>query len=73
MARAAFHAIVHGLVQGVFFRASTRDEAARLGLGGWVRNRDDGTVEVHAVGEENALRTLGRGSSAARGERAWTA
>jgi acylphosphatase len=49
---------VYGIVQGVFFRASTRDEAARLGLGGWVRNRPDGSVEVLAEGDEPALRRL---------------
>lgn len=37
---------VHGLVQGVFFRASTHDAAQRAGVAGWVRNRPDGTVEA---------------------------
>ena len=40
------HLIVRGRVQGVFFRACTRDEAERRGVTGWVRNRHDGTVEV---------------------------
>lgn len=40
------HAIVHGRVQGVYFRDHTRREAQRLGLGGWVRNLPDGTVET---------------------------
>jgi acylphosphatase len=39
-------AVVHGKVQGVFFRDSTREEAARHGVNGWVRNRDDGAVEA---------------------------
>lgn len=49
------HAVVRGLVQGVGFRATTLDEARRLGLGGWVRNRVDGTVEVLAEGSESKL------------------
>jgi len=53
-----FHATVSGLVQGVFFRATTREEARRLGLTGWVRNLPDGRVEVLACGEEQALREL---------------
>ncbi len=44
------HAVVHGRVQGVGFRATTMDEARRLQLAGWVRNRIDGTVEVLAEG-----------------------
>jgi len=44
------HAVVRGSVQGVGFRATTFDEARRLGLAGWVRNRVDGTVEVLAEG-----------------------
>ncbi|MFH1149873.1 MAG: acylphosphatase [Actinomycetota bacterium] len=42
---------VTGRVQGVFFRAETRGEARRLDLGGWVRNRPDGTVEAVFEGE----------------------
>jgi len=49
------HAVVRGLVQGVGFRATTFDEARRLGLAGWVRNRVDGTVEVLAEGAEPKL------------------
>ena len=44
------HAIIHGRVQGVFFRAFTQQNAHRLNLKGWVRNRADGTVEVVAEG-----------------------
>jgi len=52
--------IVSGRVQGVFFRASTRDEAQRLRLTGHARNLDDGSVEVVACGEESALAQLER-------------
>jgi len=45
------HAIVEGKVQGVFFRAYTRDEAERLRLSGWVRNRPDGSVETFISGD----------------------
>ena len=37
--------IIHGDVQGVFFRDSTQSEADRRGVTGWIRNRDDGAVE----------------------------
>lgn len=47
--------VVHGRVQGVFFRAGTRETARRLGLSGWVRNCPDGTVELVACGEETRL------------------
>jgi acylphosphatase len=43
--------IVSGKVQGVFFRASARDEARRLGLSGHAKNLDDGNVEVIVCGE----------------------
>ena len=49
---------ITGLVQGVFFRAHTQDQARRLGLQGWVRNRADGSVEALAEGPEDALRQL---------------
>ena len=49
---------VQGRVQGVFFRASTRDEAVRLNLNGWVRNLPDGRVEVVAEGDRPSLRQL---------------
>lgn len=52
------HAIVFGVVQGVNFRYSTRREAQRLGLVGWVRNLPDGTVEVTAEGARAALEQL---------------
>jgi len=50
--------VVRGRVQGVFFRASTRAEALRLGLDGHARNLPDGSVEVVAAGAAAALREL---------------
>ncbi|WP_419785609.1 acylphosphatase [Pseudodesulfovibrio sp.] len=49
-------AVVHGLVQSVWFRGWTRDAARELGLRGWVRNRRDGSVELAARGEQASLR-----------------
>ena len=49
---------VHGRVQGVFFRAWTVDKARALGVRGWVRNRRDGSVELEAYGEAEAVETL---------------
>ena len=50
--------VVSGLVQGVFFRASTRAEAQRLGIAGVARNLADGRVEVIASGSDAALDAL---------------
>lgn len=47
--------VVSGRVQGVFFRASTRREARRRDVVGWVRNRDDGQVEAHLEGPASAV------------------
>jgi acylphosphatase len=52
------HLRIHGRVQGVFFRVSTREFALGLGLSGWVRNRADGTVEVVAEGPRDAISAL---------------
>lgn len=49
---------VSGVVQGVFFRASTREQALRLGLRGYAKNLADGAVEVLAVGEGDAIDAL---------------
>ena len=51
-------AIVHGRVQGVFFRDTTRRQAAARGVTGWVRNRPDGTVEAVFEGEPDAVDRL---------------
>jgi len=50
--------VVSGRVQGVFYRASCRDEAAARGLSGWVRNAPDGTVEAAFEGPEADVRAL---------------
>jgi acylphosphatase len=52
------HIIVTGSVQGVFFRAGVQSEARKLGLSGWVRNREDGSVELEAEGERGSLESL---------------
>jgi len=52
------HAIVEGRVQGVGFRYFVLDQASALGVTGWVRNRWDGSVEVTAEGERDALDKL---------------
>ena len=49
------HIIVHGLVQGVSFRAWTQHQAQLHGLSGWVRNRRDGTVEALFSGPGNLV------------------
>ena len=56
MAAARF--LVGGKVQGVWFRASTREQALALGLDGFARNLDDGRVEVLAVGDAGAIDAL---------------
>jgi acylphosphatase len=50
--------VIHGLVQGVFFRASTREEALRIGVSGWVRNLPDGTVQALFEGEKKKVEEL---------------
>jgi acylphosphatase len=51
-------AIVSGRVQGVSYRAATCTEARRLGIVGWVRNRDDGSVELEAQGPDDMVAAL---------------
>ncbi|MDH5602712.1 MAG: acylphosphatase [Cyclobacteriaceae bacterium] len=50
--------IVHGKVQGVFFRASTREEAVKLGLTGYVKNNPDGNVIIEVEGEVEVIEQL---------------
>jgi acylphosphatase len=70
MATKRVQVIVRGRVTGVFFRAATQREARRLGVTGWVKNRPDGSIEVVAEGEEDAIKEIiswaHHGPSAAR-------
>lgn len=52
------HVAVSGRVQGVGFRWFVRERARALGLRGWVRNRVDGSVEVFALGDDEAVEQL---------------
>lgn len=54
----AVHAMIRGRVQGVWFRASTMEQAQLLGVAGWVRNTPNGTVEVHMQGDAGAVENL---------------
>jgi acylphosphatase len=53
--RVEAHLKITGLVQGVFFRAHTREVAINHGVRGWVRNREDGSVEALLEGEDSAV------------------
>jgi acylphosphatase len=55
---ASLRATIHGHVQGVFFRASVREQAEKLHLTGFVRNQTDGVVEVGVEGEKQHLEKL---------------
>jgi acylphosphatase len=50
--------VVHGRVQGVFFRDATRRKAESAGLAGWVRNQPDGTVEAVFEGEPERVESM---------------
>ena len=52
------HCVIYGRVQGVGFRQSTQKKAQTLGLGGWVRNCENGSVELVAAGEQVAVQAL---------------
>jgi acylphosphatase len=52
------HVIVQGWVQGVWFRASTKEEADRIGVRGWVRNLPDGSVEAVFEGETKKVEEI---------------
>lgn len=52
--------VIHGHVQGVFFRNSMRREAQKLGVSGWVKNRSDGLVEAVVHGSPAAVDAIVR-------------
>ncbi|MEO7086909.1 MAG: acylphosphatase [Gemmatimonadaceae bacterium] len=52
------HVVVRGRVQGVGFRWFVRGAARSAGLSGWVKNLDDGSVEVAATGDDSAIHAL---------------
>jgi acylphosphatase len=56
--RARLRIVVSGRVQGVFFRGTAAEQARALGLTGYARNLDDGTVEIVAEGSRRALEVL---------------
>lgn len=58
MANKCVQLIIRGRVTGVYFRASAQREAKRLGITGWVRNRNDGSVEIMAEGDEDVIKEL---------------
>jgi len=64
--------VVHGAVQGVFFRVEARDRARSLGVAGWVRNTADGSVEAVLEGEDERVESMvdwcRRGPRGARGD-----
>jgi acylphosphatase len=58
MAKICVRCIVAGRVQGVFYRANARHQAERVGITGWARNLMNGTVEVLACGERDAVESF---------------
>ncbi len=50
--------IISGRVQGVWFRANTKNKAEQLGITGWVRNTDDGKVEALFEGEDDLIKEM---------------
>jgi acylphosphatase len=58
MEQQRLQANISGLVQGVYFRDTTSQQAQALGVAGWVRNQPDGSVEVLAEGPRPQLETL---------------
>ncbi|MCR4299511.1 MAG: acylphosphatase [Gallionella sp.] len=73
MPKKTLRLVIHGRVQGVFFRDSMRREAQNLSVAGWVRNRSDGTVEAAVQGDpagvDAIVRWARRGPERAQVER----
>ena len=49
------HLLIKGEVQGVFYRATAREEAGELNITGWIKNRNNGDVEAMATGDQQSL------------------
>lgn len=60
MGKVRAHMLIKGRVQGVFFRGSARNQAYRLRVTGWIRNKWDGRVETIFEGEEDDVRKMVR-------------
>ena len=58
MSKSRIHIVIHGRVQGVFYRYNAQKKAKKFGLTGWVRNNPDKTVEIVAEGEKFKLKQL---------------
>ena len=58
MVKARAHVFVSGIVQGVFFRQKTKQQAERFGVKGWISNLPDGRVEAVFEGEEQAVKAV---------------
>lgn len=56
--RTRAHVLVSGRVQGVYYRANTREQASEVGVNGWVRNRNDGRVEAVFEGTRSDVETM---------------
>jgi len=58
MSTQTLHLVIHGRVQGVWFRESMKQQAERLGITGWVMNRTDGCVEAVIQGDDTAVAAM---------------
>ena len=58
MSQSTLHLVIHGRVQGVFFRESKRQQAVQLNVNGWARNQADGTVEAVIQGSAESVSKL---------------